>query len=158
MAAVIDRLETALVGLIGALGLTLGSTPVVVARQKTAALREGLEAAPLITISAAPQPGKDEWWATAGPASPKGTKQRQYAALVDFAAAGNRDLAANEGTYQQWRQSVMGAVEPIDAWGVPELYDVVVEPGPWIESGSHLKNTDTSKVILRLVTLEPASN
>lgn len=159
MAAVIDRLEDALVGLIDGLGLTLPDlTAVTVKRQKDAAIREGLDAAPLVTVSAAPVPGKDAWWDTGTAAFPNGRKQRQYSCLVNFAAAGNRTQLADDGTYQLWRERTMGCVEPLSVWDVAELYDVMIQPGPWVDAGNHVRNLDTSKLTLTLVTIESASN
>src|SRR5947209_1197242 len=152
MFAVIDQLENAVVTAITGLPLTLdGTTPVTVKRKKLAVIDVAEKPQlPLITVSAAAQSGRDQWFDT-GSAGRPGRKRREYVLEINLAARGNRDETAHEGDYQAWRQMIMGAFEPPSALGVDALYDVEIEPGALYERSGHPRNFDMSVIHIRLI-------
>lgn len=147
-ASVFNAVADATVQAVSSLGLQFGAASLPVLKRKLPKIGETLESLPcLIVCPSTPEKAKYLCF---------GKVKVQYAFQIVMVAAGNRDFAANLGTYLDWREQVRRLLQKKGALtGVAEVFDQDAIPEVVIDRNAVNSNYDYSALGLIVTTAEP---
>lgn len=150
--AIYNDILDAVVSQIQTLGLTLGSTSVVVAKRKLPKREQGLDTLPLIAVVPSDKPE------TVKRLGFEDAVSVTYRVDVVVIATGDGDPVSNLDTYLDWRQKIRRLFQEWPLAGVDSVYDVRIDPDTVIDRDALNQNYDYSGLTAWFLSAEQSTN